>query len=227
MEVKNEENGFKLQNQTDAFSARRESIFGNIPVAKLTHKELISFSGNTEDHDAEEETSRNEDVTLYKGEESMFKRPMPKLRKSSHPPPRRQLKQANKFRVPDHKKNPHKWVKYNLATTAEVTEKSNSAAAFSFLRELEERKRKHDECDEPTQDNNDGKIVFKKPKASEAESKKGKTYRDGKLCMPAFEFGSQRPKESKKQVTTEKKTSKSTTQRPLSHLNEVDEEEEG
>ena len=44
------------------------------------------------------------------------------------------------------------------------TDKSNTAAAFSFLKEIEERKRKCEPEEEDTEDPS-GKVVFKKPKA--------------------------------------------------------------
>ena len=220
MEPKNLPDGFALQCHDEAFSARRESIFGNLPVVELTHKEVAS---SVNDIVTEEEVSRNDDVTIYKGEESMFKRPMPKLKKSSYPP--RRHPHQNRFHTPDHKKNPHKWVKYSLATTSDVTDKSNTAAALSFLRDLEERKRKS-EPEEPV--DSSGKILFKKPKSCETRKEKNKTYRDGKLCMPAFEFGSKKTKESKKQVKAgmEGSSQKKKMQRCLSHLKEEGEDDD-
>lgn len=226
MEPKKSSASFTLECEDEAFSARRESIFGSLPVVELAHKELPSIPTNsTFDITIEEESSRNEDVTIYKGEESMFKRPMPKLKKPSHPP-RRNLN-TNKMHTPDHKKNPHKWVKYNLSSTTEVTDKSNTAAALSFLRELEDRKRKLEPEDvEPT--DSSGKIVFKKPKTTDQRSTKNKTYRDGKLCMPAFEFGSKKPKDNKSKKQTAKTGMDSSShkkQRCLSHLDEEEDEE--
>ncbi len=218
MEAKKISDGFALQCQDEAFTARRESIFGNLPVVEFAHKEVASSSTMNETL-MEEEVSRNEDVTIYKGEESMFKRPMPKLKKSSYVP--RRHPNQNRFHTPDHKKNPHKWVKYNLAATSDVTDKSNTAAALSFLRELEERKRKA-EPEEPVDPS--GKIVFKKPKSFEERKEENRTYRDGKLCMPAFEFGSKKIKESKKprKADMEGSSQKKKMQRCLSHLKEDD-----
>lgn len=226
MEPKKCNDSFTLQCQNEEFSARRESIFGNLPVVELSNTEIPALSSSTSDIVIEEENSRNDDVTIYKGEEGMFKRPMPKLKKSSYAP--RRQHHLNKTDTPDHKKNPHKWVKYNLATTSDVTDKSNTAAALSFLRDLEERKRKLDNVDEPI--DTSGKIVFKKPRTFKETSEKGKTYRDGKLCMPAFEFGSgsKKQKESKKKMTTRIEVLSQKTKIPscLSHLEEEEEGEE-
>ncbi|XP_057367598.1 U5 small nuclear ribonucleoprotein TSSC4-like [Daphnia carinata] len=214
---------FSLQCQTEAFSARRESIFGNLPVVELAQKEVYALPSSAACNSlTEEEASINDDVTSYKGEESMFKRPMPKLKKSSHAPRRYQY--LNKTNTPDHKRNPHKWVKYSLATTSDVTDKSNTAAALSFLKDLEKRKHSlEDEIPEPV---DTGKIVFKKPRTCERtcdrRAEKSKTYRDGKLCMPAFEFGFKRAKETKKEkkVKGENSSQKAKVQSCLSHLEE-------
>ncbi|KZS07081.1 Uncharacterized protein APZ42_029265 [Daphnia magna] len=210
---------FTLQCQTEAFSARRESIFGNLPVVELAQKEVYSLPSSAVCNSlTEEEASVNDDVTSYKGEESMFKRPMPKLKKSSHAP--RRCQYLNKTITPDHKRNPHKWVKYSLATTSDVTDKSNTAAALSFLKGLEKRKHSlEDEIPEPV---DTGKIVFKKPRTCEKRSEKSKTYRDGKLCMPAFEFGTKRAKENKKETRMkgENSSQKAKVQSCLSHLEE-------
>jgi hypothetical protein len=225
MEPKKLNDSFTLQCQNEEFSARRESVFGNLPVVELSHTEIPILS-STACEVIEEENSRNDDVTIYKGEESMFKRPMPKLKKSSYAP--RRQHHLNRTNTPDHKKNPHKWVKYNLATTSDVTDKSNTTAALSFLRDLEERKRKLENVEEPADAS--GKIVFKKPKTFQDKSEKGKTYRDGKLCMPAFEFGSRskKQKESKKKMTPkiEVSSQKTKIQSCLSHLEEKEDGED-
>lgn len=226
MEPQKLNDSFTLQCQNEEFSARRESIFGNLPIVELAHKEIPALSSSTCDIVIDEENSKNDDVTIYKGEESMFKRPMPKLKKSSYPP--RRQHHLNRTNTPDHKKNPHKWVKYNLAATSDVTDKSNTAAALSFLRDLEDRKRKLEDVDEPA--DTSGKIVFKKPKTFEGRSEKGKTYRDGKLVMPAFEFGSgsKKQKESRRKLKASIEGSSQTTkiQSCLSHLEEEDGEED-
>lgn len=222
---------FALQGQDEAFSARRDSIFGNLPVLELTHKEVLPKSSSIKDVTVEEDLEKSDDTSSYKGEESMFKRPMPKLRRSSHVP--RKFQKVNKIQTPDHKQNPHKWIKYNLSATSEVTDKSNTAAAFSFLRELEERKRKLEptEASEESPADPSGKIVFKKPKVSEKQSSKVKTYRDGKLCMPAFEFGSSSKikSDNTKKRTHQAKESPSQKKKSaacLSHLQEEESDED-
>lgn len=117
-------NVFSLQGQmSDAFSARKDSVFGSLPEIKLTFKEPILSAPKLKDGDSLEGEGDDDVVTFkaMKGEESLFKRPMPKLRHSSHRP-RKQFIQTNKqAHIPDFKKNPQKWVKYSLASTSEVT----------------------------------------------------------------------------------------------------------
>lgn len=209
-------NGFSLNVKDDAFSARQASIFGSLPVVKLNSSEEATFITPPE---AEEE---NEDVMPFKGEESIFKRPMPKLKRPTHRPRKHFYPYHNKTRVPDHKKNPEKWIKYSLASTSDMTDKSNSAAAFSFLREIEERKRKSEKTDEE-ETGAGGKILFKKPKSKEEKTKTTRTYRDGKLCMPAFEFGSKKPKPAKR--IKDKSVVIKTQERTLAHLTEGDDHE--
>ena len=148
-------------------------------------------------------------VELYKGKESIFKKPMPKLRKPSFKYPRTcHLNRLHKkpSSTPAYKKNPDKWVKYSLKSTSDVTNESNTATAFSFLNEIAKRKKLKQEGDieEPQACSSDGKIFFKKPNASKklgetaSESEKKKMYRDGKLCMPAFDFGCNIPSKATK-----------------------------
>ena len=73
--------------------------------------------------------------------------------------------------MPDHVKNPEKYTKYSLKDVPEVSNKSNSAAAFDFLQKLKQR---NQEEEEPAADLSQ-KIVFKKkekkiPKINEEQS---------------------------------------------------------
>jgi len=209
-------NGFSLNVKDDAFSARQASVFGSLPVIELSSSKEES-SSSTQAETGEE----SEDVMPFKGEESIFKRPMPKLKKSSHRPRRQFYPYNNKTKVPDYKKNPEKWIKYSLESTSDMTDKSNSAAAFSFLREIEERKRKNSNI-EDEETTTSGKILFKKPKNKEDKSQANRTYRDGKLCMPAFEFGSKKSKSVKR--VKDKATTKKTQERTLAHLTEEEDD---
>ena len=225
METDSSSSSFSLKGQDEAFSTRRDSIFGNLPVVQLeTSRTIFSESQATTTSTNEEDESS--DISSYKGEESMFKQPMPKLKKPSYKPRTQSFPMRSKHRVPDHKKNPQKWTKYSLASTSDITEKSNSAAAFSFLREIEERKRKENAGQEEDIGDEEGKVVFKKPKAKIEQNQEGKTYRDGKLVMPAFEFGAKKGSKHKSKDSVPSTSKRQNTQAAiLSHLEEdVDDE---
>ena len=249
---------FSLQGQmSDAFSARKNSVFGCLPEIKLTFNEPFISAPKSRDGDSLEGEGSDDVVTFkaMKGQESMFKKPMPKLRNPTHRPRKQFIHPSKQSHIPDFKKNPQKWVKYSLASTSEVTgikvyifffkiinmlrikptknqifvyllftDKSNTAAALSFLKEIEERKRKH----EPEEDAPDpsGKVVFKKPRARQDGASNTKTYREGKLCMPAFEFGSSKKTRSNKGKESSGSSSRKQSERTLSHLENEDEEED-
>jgi len=208
---------FKLNVKDTAFTARQVSIFGNLPVVELTSKKDESHTSSIPPDVETEEENEEVIVASYKGEESIFKRPMPKLKRPSHRP--RKQSYPNRMVVPDHKKNPQKWVKYSLASTSDVTDKSNSAAAFSFLREIEERKRKSEAPDDDS-DDVAGKIIFKKPRNKEDDSQGAKTFRDRKLLMPTFEFGAKKPSKSGKKIKPTPVKNPQTQERSLQHLME-------
>lgn len=78
----------------------------------------------------------------------------------------------NSRKVPDFKKNPSKYVKYSLEDTDVTSNRANSQAAFSFLRELDERKRKTEDNEEDMKNMEKGKIVFKRPNAKSKSGEK-------------------------------------------------------
>ena len=120
MEYNQSKTPFSLQGISDAFTERKNSVFGNLPEIKLKTQEPILSAPSSRDRvDLEGEGS--DDVICFKGEESMFKRPMPKLKRPSHGPRKQFIRPSRHSQVPDFKKNPQKWVKYNLASTSEVT----------------------------------------------------------------------------------------------------------
>lgn len=74
--------------------------------------------------------------------------------------------------VPDYKKNPANWKKYSLADVESVTDRSNSAAAFTFLKSIKSGN-KSDSDNEETSCSMDTseKLVFKKPSRKKADLK--------------------------------------------------------
>ena len=148
---------------------------------------------------------RNEEL---REEERDFKKPKFDSRNDN----RRGRGGRNKGRVvPDFEKNPSGYTKYSLKDVPEVNQRSNSAAAFDFLRQLKE---KSEGESEPAADLSQ-KIVFKK------RTKKDLTE-ESLTSQPDSEERSDKNVKSKGSKSNSKKKS---TQMTLSHLDDEEEEE--
>lgn len=141
--------------------------------------------------------------------------------------------------------NPHKWKRYSLGDT-DISDRTNSSAAFAFLAEIE--KRKDAECQDNSDDdmiignNSDDKIVFQSRKRSRPSFNKSiplkrelerddqieekSSMKGSKVVMPEYVFG------QKAQNKIRKKTNTSTTEIDdkqnklrLQHLFDEDEED--
>lgn len=129
--------------------------------------------------------------------------------------------------------NPHKWKKYSLSD-ADTSDRTNTAAAFEFLREIEERKRNEavgggadgDSMDTSELDGGgDQKIVFKQRRRSDLSTKFNQSVslkaqlgdsasddgaekavlRGSKVVMPEYVIGQKVAKEKRvKQRSTSK-----------------------
>lgn len=140
---------------------------------------------------------------------------------------------SRKF-VPDHVKNPGNYTKYDLSDVSrdQMSDRSNTRAAFDFLRELKDRKEDDDiseKVDEGT------KISFKKPKkieksSNDSGSSSSNVVKDGvKRIMPECVVG-QKPKssvvESKLNSDSTKKSKKSNKKQiSLAHLDDEEEDD--
>ncbi|KAJ8981077.1 hypothetical protein NQ317_007214 [Molorchus minor] len=131
-------------------------------------------------------------------------------------------------RIPDFKKNPHKWTKYSLDDVKEddMSDKGNTRAALSFLKELEDRKSTNMECDDDGNDDLPTKITFKRytyPVSIKKEDNKDEdiskpSFRSSKVVMPEYVVG-QKAKKDKKNNSTKTTTGK---ELKLDHLYEED-----
>lgn len=122
----------------------------------------------------------------FRGKNSLFVKP--------EIPPWRILE---KHKAPDFKLHPHKWTRYSLADVNEMNDKSNAAAAFAFLKEMQTRKNNGDDDND-----DDKKIVFKRVVKSN-EPKVKASFQSSKLVMPEYQFGK---KTQKKKTQPECKT---------------------
>ena len=122
-------------------------------------------------------------------------------------------------RVADHVKNPEKYTKYSLKDVPEISNKSNSAAAFDFLQKL--RKENNEEDEEPAADLSQ-KIVFKKRGKKESKSNAEQNEPNVTNVEKPESSGSGFQKESNTNSRSKNKNkSKLLT---LSHLDEEEEE---
>lgn len=206
---------FYIQGGGVGFADRQKSIFDRLTVEEKNRNERQEESDDrSQDNNTlsarntvpSRKRSRSE-MKQYRGKESIFKRP-------DAPPPR--FKNKN---IPDYHKNPHKWIKYSLGDVSQedMSDRSNTAAALSFLKEMQERKG-HEEME--VDDSAPNQITFKQPvnksgvvlqhgtslcissgmtggeNATDEDAKP--CFRSSKLIMPEYVVGMTKKKDKKK-----------------------------
>lgn len=169
----------KIEASTDeaiVFENKRKMIFDCLNVAseKLVGTTLEQKSSPEKRHRTSfDQQDHRKEVQKFHGRESIFKRPTAPIAKCLKPrrAPDYQVREfyiLECIRFPtlnvNLQINPHKWKKYTLSD-ADTSDKSNTAAAFAFLKEIEDRKSAANEfdCDD---DNPSDKIVFNTRKRS-------------------------------------------------------------
>lgn len=171
----------------------------------------------------------------FRGKESIFKRP-------EMPAPRRARNS-----IADHQRNPHKWTKYSLGDVSpqDMSDRTNTAAALSFLQELKARKDQNSDMD-VNESSSTKPILFKpvRPKSEKRTSSLGAvttvtasntseendrpSFRSSKLVMPEYVVGQKTT--SKKKLRTDanqqedKKKCSKQTEITLGHLMDEDDE---
>ncbi|XP_022196489.2 protein TSSC4 [Nilaparvata lugens] len=221
-----EGNNYLIESGDQEFTNRQKTVFDQLDA-------VISKNGvdNTNTHNLVMEIDNQPDISSKKrkraetkhlrGQESIFKRPdLPSPVRRNH-------------NLPDFRRNPHKWTKYSLNDVSEddMSERSNTAAAMSFLQEMESRRNVEME------DKSEDKIVFKRPPKSRnsisktvVETSSSVTvtendtthFRGSKLVMPEYVVGKKPVKKNKSNHKA--KTESSHNQIQLNHL--LDEEAE-
>lgn len=141
--------------------------------------------------------------------------------------------------------NPHKWKKYSLLD-ADISDRTNTSAAFAFLQEIEKRK---DVMEDPDDDEMDGKITFKRKAANKAPKFRRSTplqnaiessqpedddvdarpiLKGSKVLMPEYVIG-QKSKDKKRKatssITSGEGASECKNTLKLQHLMEEEEED--
>lgn len=195
------------------FQSKRTNLFAVLDQAEKDLGSKIKKVTAADAHDilngrVERRTGARSLTKQFRGKDSLFAKP--------EIPPWRIIE---KHRTPDFKLHPHKWTKYSLADVNEMNDKSNAAAAFAFLQEMQTRKCQLDE----NNDDQDKKIVFKRiEKSKEPEVKP--SFQSSKLVMPEYEFGKKMHKK-KNRIERRVESIASSKEIKLGHLmeDEIDE----
>ncbi|KAL6267882.1 hypothetical protein P5V15_000953 [Pogonomyrmex californicus] len=239
---------FILRGGDAAFTNRQRLLFDQLSIAESKcnkHDRSEMYEDETDEREGRSDTRddrrQKRETKRFRGRESIFKRP-------EGPAPR-----ASFRNIPDYHRNPHKWVKYSLddVSSEDMTERSNTQAAMSFLRELKARRKKEeiDECGEkidvePSSSHDftetrfkskkhkssSSQIVFRKPQTEAVEDiaiiepDDKPVFRSSKIVLPEYVIG-QKPKRICKQNRPVIKVDRS-KELKLDHLQEPDEEEE-
>lgn len=222
------------------FTNRQKSLFD-----KLNEVEKLAGGSQQEDIPMELHSTQVEEMSIdfdatrrlkrkrrsetkhLRGQESIFKRP-------EVPPPWRAKG------IPDHKKNPHKWTRYDLGDVSQddMSDHTNTSTALSFLGELRKRKMSPESLvDEPQNVMfSKGGILFKKPTSSrhlnveviqplDRLETHGPVFRGSKRVMPEYIVGQGLKKNKKKPAAGDgQKTLCTSKELKLNHLLEDEEE---
>ncbi|XP_065222963.1 uncharacterized protein LOC135847391 [Planococcus citri] len=183
------------------FKQRQGSLFDALQAAEKEHSEIIA-KAKTKAPKSAHNYNQKSFTKPYRGKESIFKTPETPLSR---------LKTKN-----HHGKPRGKWTKYSLhdVSADDMSDTSNTRAAFSFLRELEDRKRSAAKEELPA----DFKPVFAKPQTKETEEKSC-------VRMKEFNFGEKPQKIQKKKVTPTNDAAGSASNVKLNHLQFEEEDE--
>lgn len=162
-----------VKDSNNEFKQRQGSLFSALEAAEKEHTEIIAKVKTKVPKSAHNYNQRSF-TKSYRGKESIFKTPETPLSR---------LKSKNYYGKPK-----GKWTRYTLndVSADDMSDSGNSRAAFSFLRELQDRRRAADREDIPA----DFKPVFKKPQLQKEDSiSKKKEYNFG-----------EKPEKAKKKV---------------------------
>lgn len=224
----------------DLFASRQQKLFDKLSnVEKNYNKNRDSSSRQFEINSNQlraVKRDRNNETRNFQGKESIFKRP-------ELPAPR-----TNYCSIPDYHRNPNKWVKYDLdnVKNKDMSDKSNTQAALSFLHDLKQRKTKNnnkkvnkeDKMDiEITNNNNSSstssRISFKKPSKNNCKNETviiddnndKPVFRNSKVILPEYVVGQKRVTKIKKDKIVPRNIVR-TKELKLDHLQDNDDDDE-
>ncbi|CAB3220083.1 unnamed protein product [Arctia plantaginis] len=207
-----------------SFHERQKSLFNQLKDAE----EQCGFSKTNKKTQADDYGSIDRrtyrklkhEMKQFRGRESIFKRAEANIREC-----------LRAKTIPDHIKNPNKWVYYSLAdvTQEQMSDATNTATALALIREMEDKATQPEmECDF------DETGVFKKPsfrisstikKAPLASVDDKVVFKSNKVVMPEYVVGVTK-KVEKKNTSLIKKVPKKCEKNAELKLDHLFEEEE-
>ncbi|KAJ8958105.1 hypothetical protein NQ318_006034 [Aromia moschata] len=186
---------FSLKSTNAEFTERQKNVFDQLKVLENNRKNTSNDRQmETDEHTDSNRRTQRSITKHFRGKESIFKKPQ-------NPVPKNYIN-----RIPDFKKHPHKWTRYSLddVRDEDISDKGNTKAALSFLKELEGRKSADMECDQNNSDELPSKIIFKKhttvvrPKDDEDPETSKPSFRSSKVIMPEYVVGQKSKKKKRK-----------------------------
>lgn len=213
-----------------SFHERQKSLFNQLKEAEdqcgfsKTNKKTEPDDYGTIDRRTYKKLKH--EMKQFRGRESIYKRAEANIREC-----------LRAKTIPDHIKNPNKWVYYSLAdvTPEQMSDATNTATALALIREMEEKEAAESkmECDF------DETGLFKKPtfRMSSAIKKpppapttdQKVVFKSSKVVMPEYVVGVTKTKTEKKTCIIKKKAPKNcekNAELKLDHLFEQEDEEE-
>jgi hypothetical protein len=198
---------------SDEQEKRKKALFEALDEAEKTFNRNQSESSPNIDNFNSNRRHQRHKIDKYKNKNSIFKRPTLPIRKCLLPRGRA-----------CHELHPEKYTKYSLSDVIDLNDNQNKAAAYNFLREMEQRKLSKDDNSEQ----DPGKIIFRNSAKLKDEDNEEKNrdirIKGQKFVMEEYVVGlgeKKKSKSEKKATSMDMKAPKS--QLKLSHLDEEDE----
>lgn len=205
------QSSFHVTSSHKEFNDKQKDLFKELDKVNVTLPPgmIYNFENNIKDN--KQNTKDPPTLKSFRGKESIFKKPEVPLRRC-----------LPRSKIPDFKRNPHKWMKYSLndVKDEDISEAGNKKAALTFLKELEDRNLVQNIA---ATDAFSNKITFHKSAlVADADKDEEKlTFKNSKVLMPEYVVGQKIKREKKNKEKTKEITSKQLT---LSHLVEVDDD---
>lgn len=204
---------FQLNSNSEVFNEKQKNLFAILENAEKSAKRNAEPERQMEVDTPNIHKQQKVMTKNFKSKESIFKRP--------EAPITRCLPST-------YSRNPTKWTKYTLKDVKDddISNRSNTRTALSFLRELEKRNSNNDDkkLDELPE-----KITFKKASRikfsddTKSDMDKDISFKSSKVVMPEYVVG-QKVKKNKTNKKLQAETSKNNLK--LDHLLQEEDEDE-